>query len=46
VKNSASTPAVRDNAKKITAQTAVQKAKKSGSQADAAEAFLAMFDGE
>jgi hypothetical protein len=46
VKNSASTPAVRDNAKKITAQTAVQKAKKSGSQADAADAFLAMFDGE
>jgi hypothetical protein len=46
VKNSASTPAVRDNAKKVTAKSAVQKAKQSGSQADAANAFLAMFDGE
>lgn len=46
VKNSASTPAVRDSAKKVTAKSAVQKAKQSGSQSDAAEAFLAMFDGE
>jgi hypothetical protein len=46
VKNSASTPAVRDNAKKVTAKSAVQKAKQSGSQSDAAEAFLAMMGDE
>lgn len=45
VKNSTSTPAVRDNAKKLTAKTAVQKAKQSGSMDDAVNAFLAM-DGD
>lgn len=46
VKNSASTPAVRDNAKKVTVKSAVHKAKQSGSQSDAADAFLAMMGDE
>jgi hypothetical protein len=45
VKNSTANPAVRDNAKKITAKSAVQKARRSGSMDDAAAAFFAM-DGD
>jgi hypothetical protein len=45
VKNSSATPAVRDNSKKLTAKTAVQKAVRSGSMDDAANAFFAM-DGD
>jgi hypothetical protein len=46
VKNSASTPAVRDNAKKVTVKSAVHKARQSGTQSDAADAFLAMMGDE